>query len=59
VVELLGVITDKRTRQAMECSPRTCPRAGLTNHLIWIEPMSGIPIDPQPWHEVDQQEIRS
>jgi CBS domain-containing protein len=60
VVELLGVITDERTRQAMQVLTENTPGVrAVTNNLIWIEPMSGIPIDPQPWHEADRQEARS
>lgn len=50
VVELLGVITDERTRQAMQVLAENTPGVrGVINNLIWIEPMSGIPVDPQPW----------
>lgn len=60
VVELLGVITDERTRQAMQVLAENTPGVrAVANKLIWIEPMSGIPIDPQPWHETDRQEVRS
>ena len=57
VVELLGVITDERTRQAMQVLAENTPGVrAVTNHLIWVEPMSGFPIDPQPWNEAGQQE---
>lgn len=60
VVELLGVVTDQRTRQAMQVLAENTPGVrAVTNRLIWIEPMSGLPIDPQPWHEADRQEPRS
>lgn len=60
VVELLGVITDERTRQAMQVLAENTPGVrAVTDHLMWIEPMSGVPVDPQPWHEADQREIRS
>lgn len=58
VVELLGVITDEQTRQAMQVLAENTPGVrAVINHLIWIEPMSGIPIDPQPWHAADPREI--
>jgi CBS domain-containing protein len=59
VVELLGVITDERTRQATQVLAENTPGVrAVVDHLIWIEPMSGVPIDPQPWHEADQQGTR-
>lgn len=60
VVELLGVITDERTREAIQVLAENTPGVrAVTNHLTWIEPMSGIPIDPQPWHGAAPGEIRS
>lgn len=59
VVELLGVITDERTRQAVQVLAENTPGVrSVTNHLIWVEPMSGVPIDPQPWQAADSREIR-
>ena len=55
VVELLGVITDERTRQAVQVLAENTPGVrDVINNLIWIEPMSGVPIDPQPWHEAEE-----
>lgn len=60
IVELLGVITDEQTREAMQVLAENTPGVrAVTNHLTWIEPMSGVPIDPQPWHGTDPEEIRS
>jgi CBS domain-containing protein len=50
VVELLGVITDERVRQATRVLAENTPGVrAIIDHLIWIEPMSGLPIDPQAW----------
>lgn len=47
VVELIGVITDSRTREATRVLAENTPGVrAVIDHLIWIEPMSGIPIDP-------------
>lgn len=49
-VELLGVITDDRMRQAARVLVENTPGVRtVTDHLIWIDAISGIPIDPQPW----------
>lgn len=56
VAELLGVITDERTRDAARVLFENTPGVrGVVDHLTWIEPMSGVPIDPQPWHEADRR----
>lgn len=50
VVELLGVVTDERQRKALRVLAENTPGvAGVVDHLLWIDPMSGIPLDPQPW----------
>lgn len=52
VAELLGVITDEQIREAMRVLFENTPGVrSVVDHLIWIEPMSGIPLDPQPWHQ--------
>jgi CBS domain-containing protein len=52
VVELLGVITDLRQREAVQVlAENTAGVRAVVDHLIWIDPMSGVPIDPQPWGE--------
>jgi osmotically-inducible protein OsmY len=45
VVELWGMITDERERQALTVLCENIP--GVTavhDHLVWIEPMSGLVI---------------
>lgn len=55
VVELLGVITDSRQREAVQVLAETTPGVrGVVDHLIWIDPMSGVPIDPRPWDQPDR-----
>lgn len=55
VVELLGVITDGQAREATRVLAENMPGVrAVIDHLIWIEPTSGLPIDPQPWREADQ-----
>lgn len=55
VVELLGVVTDERTREATRVLVENTPGVkAVTDHLIWIEPMSGAPVDPQPWRAPDR-----
>lgn len=59
VAELLGVVTDERAREAIRVLIENTPGVrGVVDHLIWIDPMSGIPIDPQPWAAADRHEIR-
>lgn len=59
VAELLGVVTDERAREAIRVLIENTPGVrGVVDRLIWIDPMSGIPIDPQPWAAADRQEIR-
>lgn len=48
VVELLGVITDARTREATRVLvENTAGVRAVIDHLIWIDPTSGLPIEPQ------------
>lgn len=55
VVELLGVITAGQAREAMRVLVENTPGVrAVIDHLIWIEPISGLPIDPQPWREADR-----
>jgi CBS domain-containing protein len=59
VAELLGVITDERAREAIRVLIENTPGVrGVVDHLIWIDPMSGIPIDPQPWAPAARREMR-
>lgn len=60
VAELLGVITDERTREATRVLVENTPGVrAVVDHLIWIEPMSGVPIDPQPWSAVARPDAPS
>lgn len=55
VVELLGVITDERTREATRILAENTPGVrAVIDHLTWIEPMSGLPVEPQPWPDAQQ-----
>lgn len=46
LVELRGVITDERERAALRVAAETVPGVkGITDHLIWVEPVSGMVID--------------
>jgi CBS domain-containing protein len=57
VVELVGVITDGQAREATRVLVENTPGVrSVVDHLIWIEPISGIPIDPQPWSAADRAE---
>jgi len=50
VVELLGIVTDERQRKALRVlAENTAGVRGVVDHLLWVDPMSGIPLDPQPW----------
>lgn len=47
VVELLGVVTDPRQREAIRVLAENMPGVrGVIDHLLWVESMSGIPMDP-------------
>jgi len=47
VVELWGVITDERERQARIVAAENVPGVkAVHDHLVWIEPMSGFVIEP-------------
>jgi CBS domain-containing protein len=47
IVELVGVVTDERLREAIRVVAENTPGAqGVIDHLLWIEGMSGIPVDP-------------
>jgi CBS domain-containing protein len=55
VAELLGVVTDERAREALHVLAENTPGVrGVVDYLTWIDPMSGVPIDPQPWREADR-----
>ena len=47
VVELWGVITDERQREALRVAAENIPGVKVVrDHLVWIEPMSGVAIEP-------------
>lgn len=47
IVELLGVVTDPRQRQAIRVLAENMPGVrGVVDHLLWVESMSGIPMEP-------------
>ncbi|MBW4050810.1 MAG: CBS domain-containing protein [Proteobacteria bacterium] len=46
IVELLGVVTDPRQREAIRVLAENMPGVrGVVDHLLWVERMSGIPMD--------------
>ena len=48
VVELWGVIVDERQREAMKVAAENIPGVKAVNdHLVWIEPTSGMVIEPR------------
>jgi osmotically-inducible protein OsmY len=47
VVELWGVIIDERQRDALKVAAENTPGVkAVKDHLIWIEPTSGMTIEP-------------
>lgn len=47
MVELDGLIIDGRERQGLRVLAENTPGVqGVIDHLVWIEPNSGIPVDP-------------
>lgn len=49
VVELFGVITNERAREAARVLAENTPGVrAVIDHLLWVEPMSGIPLDSKP-----------
>jgi len=47
MVEFNGVIIDGRERQGLRVLAENTPGVqGVIDHLVWIEPNSGIPVDP-------------
>ncbi|HUN26513.1 MAG TPA: CBS domain-containing protein [Steroidobacteraceae bacterium] len=49
IVELRGLITDERERQALRVLAENTPGAkGIVDHLVWIEPATGMVIDVPP-----------
>jgi hypothetical protein len=55
VVEFVGVVTDERQRTALRVLAENTPGVrDVVDHLLWVDLMSGIPLDPQPWERVDE-----
>jgi hypothetical protein len=47
IVDLWGSITDHRERQALIVAAENVPGVkGVHDHLVWIEPMSGMAVLP-------------
>jgi CBS domain-containing protein len=47
VVELWGMIIDERQREALKVAAENIPGVtGVKDHLVWIEPTSGVVIEP-------------
>ncbi len=47
VAELIGLVTDEAERRAARVLvENTSGVQGVIDHLLWVDPMSGIPIDP-------------
>lgn len=48
VVELWGLIVDERQREALKVAAENIPGVkAVKDHLVWIEPSSGVVIEPQ------------
>ena len=48
VVELWGVIVDERQREALKVAAENIPGVNaVKDHLVWVEPMSGMAFDPK------------
>ena len=48
VVELWGVIVDERQRQALKVAAENIPGVkAVKDHLAWVEPTSGVTIEPE------------
>jgi CBS domain-containing protein len=51
VAELIGIVTDEAERKAARVLAETTPGIrGVIDHLLWIESLSGFPLDPLPWN---------
>lgn len=49
VAELIGIITDPAAREAARVLAENTPGVrGVVDHLMWVDSMSGIPLDPSP-----------
>ncbi|HZQ12953.1 MAG TPA: CBS domain-containing protein [Pseudolabrys sp.] len=49
VVDLWGMIVDERQRAALKVAAENIPGvAAVKDHLVWIEPMTGVVVEPPP-----------
>jgi CBS domain-containing protein len=49
IVELVGVVTDQRERAAIRVVAENTPGVrGVVDHVLWVEGLSGLPVDPPP-----------
>ena len=47
IVELAGVVTDQRERAAIRVVAENTPGVrGVVDHVLWVEGLSGLPVDP-------------
>jgi CBS domain-containing protein len=47
IVELVGVVTDQRERAAIRVVAENTPGVrGVVDHVLWVEGLSGLPVDP-------------
>ncbi len=50
MVEFVGVVTDERERAALRVLAENTPGVrGVVDHLLWVDLMSGVPLEPKPW----------
>jgi CBS-domain-containing membrane protein len=55
IVELRGVITDEREREAVRIVAENAAGVkSVVDHLIWVEPLSGMAIEPRDDGRVDE-----
>ncbi|HEV7138637.1 MAG TPA: CBS domain-containing protein [Steroidobacteraceae bacterium] len=55
VVEFVGVVTDERERTALRVLAENTPGVrSVVDHLLWVDLMSGVSLDPQPWDRADE-----
>lgn len=49
VVDLVGLVTDEREREGVRVIAENTPGTqAVIDHLLWIESMSGVPMEPPP-----------
>lgn len=48
IVELWGMLTDERQREALKVAAENIPGVKeVKDHMVWVEPMTGMTIEPQ------------